>query len=127
MVVPQVRPRCTHREEAAAAEGGAPREVSEAARGLPGCCRPGPARSCPGPGRAELAVGGQLELGGRRARRWRLLGGPATRPGGELIDGLRAGTGWEASWPSDPGTRGQDGGNFGGVAVWVARCGASTK
>lgn len=31
MVVPQVRPRCTHREEAAAAaeEGGAPQEVSE--------------------------------------------------------------------------------------------------
>ena len=31
MVVPQVRPRCTHREEAAAAaeEGGAPREVRE--------------------------------------------------------------------------------------------------
>lgn len=96
---------------------------------------PGPAGLLPPRPRSVLPrAGARGARRGRAAGAWReagpplaAVGGPATRPGGDLIDGLRAGTGWEAPWPSDPGTRGQDGGNFGGVAVWVARCGASHK
>lgn len=67
MVVPQVRPRCTHREEAAAAaEVGAPREVSETARAR----RAAPALAAHGP-RSVVPTGrAQLEFVERRARSW---------------------------------------------------------
>lgn len=108
MVVPQVRPRCTHWEEAAAAEaGGAPREVSEPARGLPGCSRTGRSRAPLGRVPVARAAG--------TARAWRAAGPQTGRAGGCWGAPRRAavaippgagggapGAGWGALWLSDP-------------------------
>lgn len=93
MVVPQVRPRCTHREEAAAAaeEGGAPREVSETGPRpgralLPALATHGPlAPSCPpGPRHALGRGAGNLSfVGGGAGGCWGPSGRAAVaiRPG----------------------------------------------
>lgn len=86
MVVPQVRPRCTHREEAAAAaeEGGAPQEVSETSPRpgwalLPTLLPTGPSRSCPRDRSAGDSSKNTLSFacsGPEDWRRWWLLGVP---------------------------------------------------
>lgn len=84
MVVPQGRPRCAHREEAAAAaKGGAPREVSEMARGPPGCSRTGRARAplgrAPGDGARGARGAGSLSFAGDGTER-AAMEGPAPGP-----------------------------------------------
>lgn len=87
MVVPQGRPRCAHREEAAAAaKGGAPREVSETARGPPGCSRTGrawaPLGRAPGDGARGAWGAGSLSFAGHRTER-AAVEGPAPGPQAE--------------------------------------------
>lgn len=82
MVVPQVRPRCAHREEAAAAaeEGGAPREVSEAGPRPAGA--PLLSAAAHGPPRRPASVAGNLSFvgGGLAAPRAGGCGGPLDAP-----------------------------------------------
>lgn len=71
MVFPQVRPRCTHREEAAAA-GSVPREVSETDPAPDGAA---PRTATHGP-RSVVPSGPERAGEGRMPATWRVLGAP---------------------------------------------------